>query len=110
MVALTTLISPMTAKAEAYCSGLTSEAIAYSNGDVMVLTTWRGDWITICNLNNTRNGVTPQTCFAWFSTINSSILYNKAVGYYFTGIDPSACATIATYVNAPVPYYVRLTK
>lgn len=110
IAAVSVLASSTIAKADAYCSGLTIEALVYSNGDVTVYPDWRNQWITVCNLNNTRNGITPQTCFGWFSTINSSILYNKSVGYYFTGVDPSACTTMATYENAPVPYYVRLTK
>jgi hypothetical protein len=107
---LSVALSTTPASADAYCSGLTTTALSYSNGDVMVLPVWRGDWLKLCNLNTTRNSVTPQTCFAWFSTINSSILYNKEVGYYFGGMDPTGCATVATYDGTPAPVYVRLTK
>lgn len=98
------------AHADAYCAGLTYEALTYGNGDVMILPAWRGDWIVICNVNTPRNNVSPSTCFSWFSAINSSIIYNKSVGYYFAGIDPSACTTLPTYGNTPAPVYVRLTK
>lgn len=103
-------MNPSVAHADAYCAGLTYEALTYSNGDVMILPAWRNDWIVICNLNTPRNGVSTSTCFSWFSAINSSILYNKSVGYYFAGIEQSACATLPTYSGTPAPLYVRLTK
>jgi hypothetical protein len=103
-------LTPSVAYADAICYGLTNNAITYATGDVMVLPAWRGDWIVICNVNTPRNNVSPSTCFSWFSAINNSILYNKPVGYYFAGIDQSACATLPTYSSAPTPVYVSLNK
>ena len=98
------------ASAETYCASLVNETLTYSNGDVMVYPAWRNDWVTICNINIARNNVTPALCFAWFSTINNAILYNKSVGFYYVGVDPSGCPTLPTYSSSPAPLYVRITK
>jgi hypothetical protein len=98
------------ASADIYCASLVNEALTYSNGDVMVYPAWRNDWLTICNINMTRNNVSPQMCFAWFSTINNAILYNKSVGFYYVGTDLTGCPLVPTYGGSPSPLYVRITK
>jgi hypothetical protein len=105
-------VSPLAsapASADVYCEGYVTNALSYGNGDVMAFTLWRNDWIKLCNLNSTRNGISPSTCFAWFATISNAVTYNKPAGFYFLG-DPGACALIATYDGTPVPLYVRLVK
>jgi hypothetical protein len=98
------------AYADAYCASPVNEALTFASGDVMVFPAWRNDWLAICNINTTRNNVTPQVCFAWFSTINNAILYNKSVGFYYSGIDPTGCPSIPVYTISPAPLYVRIAK
>jgi hypothetical protein len=98
---------PSTAHAAAYCSGLIYEAITYDSGDVMILPAWRADWTVVCNLNTTRSGVSAQTCFAWFAQIQAAVTQKKNLGIYYGTIEQAQCNTMATYINAPVPLYVR---
>jgi len=96
------------AQADLDCSSATTSAIAEADGQVLVLPAFRGNWTEICNLNQTWHNITPATCFAWFSTVNGSIMYNKQVAYYYTGSVSFTCSTIPTYADSPAPAYVRL--
>lgn len=104
------LLMSSQAWATAYCQGYITNTLTESDGDVLIRSSWRDDWATICNLDQTRQGISPSTCFGWFSSVSSSITENKQVVLSYSGLDQSACATMPTYSNAPVPAYVMLVK
>lgn len=101
---------PSSANAAANCIGNVTNLITYASGDVMIYASWRNQWTVICNVNQERQGVKPQTCFTWFSNISSSMTEDKQVRIYYTTIDQAECATMPTYGSAPVPYYVLLER
>lgn len=109
-IAIATLVLPSTANAATACSGFLTNVISYANGDVTIYGLWRTDWTQICNLNQERLGVSPQTCFSWFSIMSSSITENKQVVVYYPTLTQDQCATMPTYASSPVPGYVRLVK
>ncbi|GAA0464095.1 hypothetical protein GCM10009096_00690 [Parasphingorhabdus litoris] len=109
-LAVITMAFPSLANAAASCGGPVTNVITYGTGDVMILGSWRGDWTVLCNVNQERLGIKPQTCFTWFSSISTAITENKDLYVYYTTINAPECATMPTYGNAPVPYYVRLAK
>lgn len=104
------LVMSSNAWATAYCQGDITNTLTEVDGDVLIRSSWRNDWVTICNLDQTRQGVSPSTCFGWFSSVSSSITENKQVVVQYLGLGQSACQTMATYANAPVPDYVMLIK
>lgn len=97
------------ALADITCVSATAKALSYASGMVLIEPNFRGDFIEICNLNQTWNGVSPETCFSWFSSVNSSIIFNKNIEIYYTGSN-FACATIPTYGSAPAPVYVGIER
>ena len=98
---------PSPAHADAYCVGLLNEALTYNDGGVMIYSQWRNDWTHICNLNTTWNSISPQTCFAWFSQIQTAVTARRPIGVYYAGLAPAQCATMPVYTSTPAPLYVR---
>lgn len=96
------------AHGEVYCVGPVSESLVTEGGSVLIYSSWRNDWTTVCNLNSARGNVSPQVCFSWFSAIQTAVTQRRNLGlYYLTPTDQSFCNTMPTYDNAPTPYYVR---
>lgn len=86
-----------------------TRVLTYSDGRVMIFAPWRNDFTDICNLQTTRNGVTPNTCFGWFSKISTAVAQQKKISiYYLTASGVTTCATIPTYASSPAPGYIEL--
>lgn len=95
------------AQAEMYCANSVTRILTYANGSVLVLTPWRGDFIQICNLNESWKGVHPSVCFAWMSKITNAVIESKSVGFWYHGPEGQpACSILPTYSSAPAPVYV----
>jgi hypothetical protein len=94
--------------ADTICGGdaPVQRVLTYSDGSVLLLTSWRNDYLQICNLNSTWKGVSTGTCFAWMSQISSALAFNKPTGFYYAGVDATFCKSAPTYGNAPVPVYI----
>lgn len=81
------------------------------DGSVSIYSSWRNSWTFICNVNEEWKGIPPQTCWAWFAQLNSSIMENRPVIIAYNAYaDVSACATIPAYGGAAAPMYVRMQK
>ena len=93
-----------------YCDGKIQEMFHDHLGVVYVYPTFRSNWIAICNVNASWNGITPELCKAWISEVLSIILADKPVTMYYNHIDVASCATIPAYANAPAPGYIMVRK
>jgi hypothetical protein len=96
-----------------WCTGTVAQLWVDADGNVMAYTSWRADHIRMCNLNNsvsTSNGiaVTPTTCMSWLSLLRTAVQNQKSTITYY--VEAPSCSSIATYGNAPVPYYVMLQQ
>lgn len=110
IIALMTVIAShamaSTAFAAVYCSGTVANLTVKSGGDVMVLPSWRNDYITLCNLNTTRGTVAPAVCAGWFTALRSAVTNQENTLTSYPG--STACASIPTYSNSPTPDYFML--
>ncbi|MDP5278256.1 hypothetical protein Q9Q95_04910 [Sphingomonas sp. DG1-23] len=97
---------PQTASADFWCDGTPTSIFTNSNGAVIVQMPWRLDWVAVCNVKTSWKGIDPSVCWTWFSYLNTAITEQKPITAYYSGT--GTCATVATYENAPAPYYVRL--
>lgn len=97
-----------TAAEKIWCTGTLSNALTDINGSVMVLSSYRNGWTQICNLNEEWKNVPVQTCWAWFSKVNTAVAEGKSVVVHYLESANTTCSTIPTYSAAPAPYYVML--
>ena len=93
------------ARADVYCVGQVSEFLVFDNGSLTILAPWRNDWTVLCNTQGTWKAIAGETCFSWLAMLGAAKSHNKQVGIYYGGNHD--CATLATYMNAPPPAYVR---
>jgi len=96
-----------------WCTGTVAQLWVDADGNVMAYLSWRNDHVRVCNLNNsvmTSSGlaVTPTTCMSWLALLRSAVQSKTLTITYY--VEAPACGSIATYGNAPVPYYVMLQQ
>lgn len=109
ILAAASLAAASPAHATAYCSGKVTDMLIDKSGHVLVSPTFRGDWVAICNVNNTWGDVPPTTCTSWTATLTSAILTGKNI--VFSYLDPVAvCSSVPSYYDAPSPYYVSIVR
>jgi hypothetical protein len=99
------LVLPGVARASAYCTGVPVEINTHSDGTVMLFATWRNDWISVCNIDRIRDGVTPTMCMTWAAQLVTAASQGKMVGFYYE--NASNCTSIANFANSPAPTYIR---
>ena len=104
--ALCLICQPISAT-ELWCSGTVGNLFVDSSGNVLVLPTWRGDFIQVCNVNNPWNGVSVQTCFSWFSILKGANGKPTLTTTYYNGAT-ATCNVLLTYGASPAPAYVML--
>lgn len=94
-----------------YCSGKVLEAYTGSDGEIMIRSSWRGDWTMVCNLRTAWKAIDPQVCWAWFAQVNTAVAEQTTIGIYYLNLQGSGvCQALPTYGNAPAPRYVRLSS
>jgi len=91
-----------------WCGGTLDRIWVNNQGDVFVFPSWRQDHVRICNLKGLDGVTDAVTCSTWYSQMAQAVKDNRETIIQYSDI-PS-CATIPTYGNAPVPYYVMLMK
>ena len=93
------------ARADVYCNGVVPQHLVYSDGTLMIIAPWNGQWVFLCNMQSPWKGVSTEACFSWYGLISSAKIHNKSVGIYY--VTDTTCTT-AVYGSAPAPLYVRM--
>lgn len=75
-------------------------------GMLKVNSTWRGDWVSVCNLQTAFGNVQPSQCKAWYGVLLSAQMTQSQVVVMY-GSAP-ACNALPTDDSAPAPSYVRV--
>ena len=89
-----------------YCGGTVSRIFVDSVGDVIVLSSWRGDFTQVCSLKGSWNSIDTTTCSVWYSMLEVAYHDQKPVTIYYPSAD--SCATLPTYGSSLAPEYVML--
>lgn len=100
------LCSTVTMAAAQWCSGKLTDLWMDKNGVAFVFTSWRNQYVQVCNINQTVDGVTPANCATWISLIRNAVTNNADTIIYYA--DAPSCASVPIYGAAPIPYYVML--
>ncbi len=90
------------------CAGTISGVYTTKAGGVVVLSSWRGAWTQICNLNTEWKGVPAQTCWGWFAKVNTAAAQSIQVRFHFPDGTSAACGQLLTFQNANPPEYAML--
>lgn len=98
------------AYASVNCSGTIDLVYVHKNAGLFIRGMWRNDVTQLCNLDNTWKGITPGTCKAWMSMMETAKATSAQVKIQYSDNDVSSCGSIATYSNSPAPNYVMLTE
>lgn len=95
------------ASAAAWCQSRITQVLVDASGQLLVLPVFRGDWIALCSVNTTRNGVTSATCSGWVAQATSALLANKEIVLQY-GDPISVCSSLPAYYDAPTPTYLSI--
>ncbi|MCX7113366.1 MAG: hypothetical protein NTX45_25310 [Proteobacteria bacterium] len=101
-----TLASSTSLAAPQWCYGKVSNLWMAANGELYVFTSWRNDYVRVCNINQNLGPVTPQNCASWLTLLRNAVTNKENTIIYYD--NAPACKDIPVYANAPVPGYVML--
>ena len=93
-----------TSAAPQWCQGTVGNLWIYTNGNVYVVPSFRGDHIRICNMNTETSGISVINCVAWFTMLRNAMQRQSTVTVYYP--EAPSCNTLPTYDASPVPGYV----
>jgi hypothetical protein len=106
MVALSCSLFAQGVQAQQWCSSTVSQTWMWRDGGLYLLAGFRGDHLQVCNINETWKGITPATCASWQGMIRSAVARKTSMLFYYA--EPTPCASIPTYGNAPSPSYIMM--
>lgn len=101
--------TPSPALASFACQGPVARL---GGGNALTVDIGYGMW-TICSLEQTLGGITPQACESWYALFTSAKLGGKSMMLYFDPANPnnggiSTCAALGEWTQR-VPFFLELT-
>jgi hypothetical protein len=78
------------------------------DGYMLVIPSFRGEWIALCNIDVAYNGISPEVCRSWQASVTTAIAGKLGTLIYFG--DAPACASVPTYTAAPKVGYVWINN
>lgn len=94
------------AAAQQYCDGTVTNLFVRDDGEAIVRTSWRSDYVAVCNVNQVVGKVTPTQCLTWLSFLKSAVERKSRITFFYA--DAPVCSVMPTYGGAPTPGYVML--
>jgi hypothetical protein len=93
-----------------YCDGTISKVLLYNDGRLMIVPSYRNDFLSVCNVQVVWNNIDTATCWGWYSILMTAKKEAKQVTVYYDSSAVSTCALIPTYGNSPAPGYVMINE
>ena len=93
-----------------WCVGQITRLYIDTNTSLLVWPTWRGDYVMVCNLDASWNGVAPNVCKNWLALLQGAHHAGSTTTIYYANRPETACSDLATYSGAPGPGYVMLRE
>ena len=93
-----------------YCAGKVLNVLMYSNGTVMIVGSWRGDFTVLCSIQGDWGSIPSETCFAWYGAALKARADNSNVTIYYPSDQGYTCANMPTYGGALVPGYFMVNQ
>lgn len=98
---------PAHAQGPAYCYGTVRYTLTAADGVVLVMPSFRNDWIQVCNTTTTWNGVSGSICNIWVAYLTTAAASQKQVIIAYSSL--SSCGGMSTYGSAPAPTYISIS-
>ena len=87
------------------CRGKINNVYVGVDGQVVLHTTWRNAYYTICSVNGEWKGVSVDVCKSWLSIAQTAqVSKTDTIMRY----QLNACDEVGTYATAPAPSYLML--
>jgi hypothetical protein len=103
---------PLIASAQSntiWCGGTVKNLWVDQSGNAYVFTSWRNDYVRVCNVQESAGVVSATTCLSWVALLKSAVQRSATTTIYYSGAGvPATCPQMATYTSAPIPGYVML--
>jgi hypothetical protein len=96
-------------RADISCTGTLGGVILYADGTVMISSSWRGDWTSLCNSQNGWAGIDTSTCLAWYGAAVKAAASHIVVATYYSG-NTYSCTNLPTYASSISPIYFMTTS
>jgi len=93
-----------------YCLGSVVNLYVSSSGDVIFQASYRSDYTEVCNLHGSWQGISTETCYAWYSQLIAAQTHTKQILLNYQTTATYTCANLPTYENSPVPGYVMVSS
>lgn len=90
------------------CQGQVKALLVDNLGAVMVLPTFRSDWLQMCSVSAPWKGISVDLCKSWMGLMTVLRVTQEPGTFYYN--EDIACNAIPTYTVAPAPAYVAITE
>lgn len=100
------VVSTAAAAEPQWCVGKVQRVLHDAVGAVHVNTSFRNDWLQICNTEVAWKGVAPSICKSWLASAKVAVAAGMNVTIHYA--EAPACHLMSSYGEAPVPNYFML--
>jgi hypothetical protein len=95
--------------AQLYCVGSVNQVFSRAGGELSFKAGYRGDYVAVCNLQASWNGIAPEQCKHWYAALLAAQLSGSLVTVHYVNAEGYAsCAVVPTYSSALAPSYILL--
>lgn len=108
-----TLLNPGVAQAASdpiYCHGKITEAMVTAGSELLVVPSFRNDWVQICNIKTEWKGIAADICKNWSAQATTAVAGRLDVTFHYFVDNGVTCGSIPTYSNGlNLQYFVVRT-
>jgi hypothetical protein len=96
-------------QANIWCNGRITGVLVDNAGGVLAYSTFRNDWLQVCNVTSAWKGIPVDLCKTWVAQLTTlRISQEPATFFYSEYPDGTSCLAIPSYGSAPAPGYVAI--
>jgi hypothetical protein len=109
-LALLLLSVAPSSQATIWCNGRITGVLTDNVGNVMAYTTFRNDWLQVCNIDAPWKGVSVAMCKTWAAQLVALRLSQEEMTFYYSEYpDGTSCLAVPNYTGAPAPGYIAIS-